>query len=279
LAAPTMAADVQKQANAILQDDFPQKQKLKQANAQLSAILPQLEEIVRAEIIKDAQQLATGSKRKLRFTAREIAVYLKQSYLMLSRQYKQQQRTADYLKKKVISFERANAMARKVYLKVVYNPTGKNVQTSIPITELTPEQKEAICATPAAVAKIADITKGIIRKNLPAANEYETAKVQANAIYGKLTEIKELQKAVNRQISIDEGKYITYSTRQTYNATVGNEIADDSMMEIARHIHADNSCKHGHFIDSLNFHSKNKDYAAMSKTEIEAEKEECKELL
>lgn len=279
LVAPAMAADIQKQANAILQDDFPQKQKLKQANSQLSALLPQLEEAVRAEITKDAQQLATGSKRKLRFTAREIAVYLKQSYLMLSRQYKQQQRIADQLNKKVISFERANAMARKVYLKVVYKPTGKNVQTNSPITELTPEQKEAICANPAAAAKIADIAKGIIRKNMPATKEYETAKAQANATYAKLTEIKELQKAVHRQVIIDEGKHITYPAHSAYKAVVGCEIGDESFMQIARHIHANDSDRHGHFSDGLYFDDKNKDYAAMSKTEIEAEKEDFLELL
>ena len=61
--------------------------------------------------------MADGSKWKLRFTAEEIAAYLKESYQEISKEYKQQQHAAEKLKTQVFSFERAQAMAKDVYLK------------------------------------------------------------------------------------------------------------------------------------------------------------------
>ena len=63
-----------------------------------------------------------------------------------------------------------------------------------------------------------------------------------------------------------------------HKVAAANEIGDYSITEIAKRLHADSSNLRRHFRDSLNFHDKSNDYAAMSATEIEAEKENSREM-
>ena len=104
-------------ASKILHNDFPQKQRLQKTNAELSQLVNELKAAVQQEISRDVQALTDGYKRQTRFTAGEISSHLKHSYTELSKTYKQQQHQADMLKKQVISFERAEAIAKNIYLK------------------------------------------------------------------------------------------------------------------------------------------------------------------
>ena len=346
LAMPEWEKKIHAEADAILQDDFPQRKKLQAANEELSKLLPQLKAAVGREVTKDAKALADGSKWKLRFTAEEIAAYLKESYQEISKEYKQQQHAAEKLKTQVFSFERAQAMAKDVYLKggmkqwrekkrrldksgetiahakeayersardfaTVPKPkwyqSGKDyqmratrlAQTKAQIDDLEKEyaaktaalqsEKEhmdARCQSPAGIEKIAAITKGILWKNQPLANQYEEAAKRAAATYEQLAEIKDLQKAVQQQVHLDKGRPLTYSTRldeKTPPAAKGQAkykgshplgYGDErSLMNAARNI------ARGKFSDHLKFDEHHKDFAAMDQTEREAELERTERLL
>lgn len=117
LAAPEIDKQIQREASQILQDDLPQKQKLQHTNAKLGQLVTELKRAVGQELTNDAKALANDHGTKTRFTAQEISDYLRHSYAELSKEYKAQQRQSDQLKKQVITFERAQVIAKNVYLK------------------------------------------------------------------------------------------------------------------------------------------------------------------
>ena len=117
LSTPQIMSLLQKESARIMHNDFPQKQRLKELQKEVRSLMPKLQEAVLSAIEQDALRIIRESEEKTRFTAKEIDAYLKQSYIVHSKDYKKQQQQADMLSQKVISLERATVMARDVYTK------------------------------------------------------------------------------------------------------------------------------------------------------------------
>ena len=337
LAAPEIDKQIQREASQILHDDLPQKQQLQHANTELSQLVTDLKRAVGQEITKDAQTLANDKNTQTRFTAQEISEYLRHSYAELSKEYKAQQYQADQLKKQVLTFERAQAMAKNVYLKgslkvwreqkrqldkdiakvqkarSAYRQAAEKfaalpkpkwyqnskdykaqaaqveqMQASVERMEKACNHRNAklqadmehyaeLCASAAGKEKIAAITQGILRKNQPQAALYAETKGKASATYARLTEIKELQKAVMRQVALDHGKRITYGTQKQLQPQQLSHVVGGGAIDVARGI----AQRHGGSGLSINLQEREnrKDYAAMDKTDQEAEKEQTIRLL
>lgn len=117
LSSPQIKNLIQKESARIMQNDFPQKHRLKELQKEVRSLMPRLQEAVLSTIEQDAIRIIKESEEKTRFTAKEIDAYLKQSYIVYSKDYKVQKQQADLLFQKVISLERATVMARDVYTK------------------------------------------------------------------------------------------------------------------------------------------------------------------
>ena len=100
-----------------MQNDLPQRERLNAANEEMRKLMPELKEAVSSEIEQDALRIIHQNDEKTRFTAKEVAAYLKQAYILYAKDYKIQQRQADKLAKSVISVDRATFIARNLYVK------------------------------------------------------------------------------------------------------------------------------------------------------------------
>ncbi len=125
MSSPNMKNMVDKEAARIMRNDFPQRKRLKELQKEVRSLMPRLQEAVFPSIEQDALRMIRKSEEKTSFTAKEIRAYLKESYIVCARDYKIQQRLAEQLKKKVISLERATAMAKNVYTKGAYKELRK----------------------------------------------------------------------------------------------------------------------------------------------------------
>lgn len=345
LSDPAIKKQLQLEAEAIMQGDLPQKEKLNAANEKLQTLLPKLRAEVTAAISKDAAIILKQEEGKTTFTAKEVAAYLKQSYIYLSSEYKQQQRLLDKLSKQVISFDRAAAMAKNNFLngsisklnaerralekeekriavarleyqeaeaafKVLPKPKwyqGKdeynlkqeklvNMQTTLSTREHEQKQNiarldseaahlEQMCASPAGKAKISAITAGILKKNKPIAERYNALNQKAKQLSIKLTEVKELQKNVHRQIALDAGKSISYTSGQAntpkpHGGSVRAKYGEKDIFDIARAMNGGKKpiSKAGLSVN-LSSQDKELDYDAMDQTDRAAEMEKVERLL
>ena len=117
LSKPKMKSLLQAETERIMQNDLPQRERLNAANEEMRKLMPELKEAVSSEIEQDALRIIHQNDEKTRFTAKEVAAYLKQAYILYAKDYKIQQRQADKLAKSVISVDRATFIARNLYVK------------------------------------------------------------------------------------------------------------------------------------------------------------------
>jgi hypothetical protein len=269
LASPVMQKKIQDETMKILRDDKPTKEMLQKANEMLDDLIQKLQQEIISHTEKDVATIMTSPKNAI-FTAKDIANILTASYKNLKAEFAAGQKTLEKLSPKIISIERAEAMAKDLYVNGAFKVlrekqrllkkeaaridiakgeylTARDAfskiskpswyqnkdmyiaeQTRVHTLKTTLEERETAfhlkdtelsnelnllntrCSSPEATSKIADITMGIKRKNLPITNKYDMLVQKQTDISAKIKNIQQLQKGVNRQVRIDQGKDIGY---------------------------------------------------------------------
>lgn len=222
LTSPQIRPNIQKAVHQLSMNDHHNRDKLKKANERLENAAEALRQVIFAESIKD-------ESRKI-FTTRQLYGILRRRYYGLKREYEKSLAITTGFKKKVISQNRALAMAEDVFLKgakkklrtdlrklqkqekwLARQETISPTQTAA-VSEakkrLLQEQErlKALCQEPSAKAKIEEIAAGILRKNAKWTKKYEDAQEHSQALAEKLHHAKEQLNAVKYRLAKENPK-------------------------------------------------------------------------
>lgn len=211
-------SDIQKYAAKLSFDNRFIKEKLQ-------TLLDQQEKAINHLVVTHKKQAGTSAARQT-YTATETA---REIYALLKSLFNQEHAVRDELqqvKKKYISMERAAAMAQNVFVKGEFKKLReaerlyrKNAPKMNANDRHAKEVElinwranlEARCNKPSAIAKIQEITAGILRKNAPIAIRYQNLTTEHKKLTTQITEAKSALDASRHQSYIDRDS-VNYRT-------------------------------------------------------------------
>lgn len=173
--------------------------------------IPRAEEIAKNIFVK-------GAFKKLRTDLRELDKDIKK-FDVAKTEFKIEHAAFVKIKKPSWYQDKSEYLKKEKNIQIMNEQIVKREST---ITEkrqklsIEKQELESLCSTPQAFRRITDIALGIISKNRPVTQEYESLTKQQSLIKEQLTEIKVLQKGVVAQISNDKGKNIKYKVSRGF---------------------------------------------------------------
>lgn len=297
LTSPILQKKIQQETAKILWDDKSTKERLVEANEALNIAIEQLQQELHHQVDENLH-------RETAYSANHLSELLSAAHSNTNMEYTRNKAALQKLESRVISYDRAIAMAKDVYVhgefktlrdkyrdltkqetflsndKLLYEQQSKEFTSmekpsfwqSKEVKTFYESQKQALlqkttaidsretglaseksildqeqarltalCESPAGKTKIEEIAMGILRKNQPIKDKYQTLLDKTNENSQKLNHTKNQLQAVKKQARIDKGgtKYKVVSDPATHSggggasrppdpATIADAILGDS---------------------------------------------------